>query len=180
MILTPSGQVLTNNHLIRDATQITATMPGRGTTYQATVVGADSTADVALLQLHGVSGLPTVPLADPATTTVGQPIVAIGNAHGLGGTPVATKGTVSAEDQTVNVLTDTGPSEHLTGLLQVTASVTPGCSGGPLVDGAGQVVGMDTAAVLPQGSQTSTTGYAIPLARAEQVVTSLRAGASGS
>ncbi|HZD64679.1 MAG TPA: trypsin-like peptidase domain-containing protein [Acidimicrobiales bacterium] len=176
MVLTPSGQVVTNDHLIRNATLITIAIPGRGHLYRAAVVGADPAADVALLQIHGVSGLPTVPLGG-STTTVGQPIVAIGNAHGAGGTPAATEGVISAEGQRVNAITRAGTVEHLSGLLQTTALSAPGISGGPLVSSSGQVVGMDTAALAPPpGQPASRVGFAIPSQEVAQVVAQLRAG----
>ena len=101
MILTSSGEVLTNNHVIEGATSIRVTIPGSGDTYSATVVGADPTHDVALIQLEGASGLTPVTLGASSDLRVGERLVAIGNAFGRGGTPSISTGTVSALDQTI-------------------------------------------------------------------------------
>ena len=146
MILTTSGQVLTNNHVIAGATSITVTIQGRPGSYKATVVGADPTDDVALLQVQGVSGLPTVTLGDSSDLVLGQEVVAIGNALGQGGSPSVTEGAISALDRSITVGGGLGGAEHLTGLIQMDAPIQPGDSGGPLVDSSARVVGMITAA----------------------------------
>ncbi|MGZ6840495.1 MAG: S1C family serine protease, partial [Frankiaceae bacterium] len=87
MVLTSSGEVLTNNHVIEGATSITATDVGSGQTYTASVVGYDPSEDVAVLQLTGASGLQTVTIGDSSAVRVGQRVVGIGNAGGTGGTP---------------------------------------------------------------------------------------------
>ncbi|HET9117522.1 MAG TPA: trypsin-like peptidase domain-containing protein, partial [Pseudonocardiaceae bacterium] len=135
IVLTPSGEVLTNNHVINGATTITATDVGNGQTYPATVVGYDRSHDIAVLQLQGASGLQTASIGDSSTVAVGDQIAAIGNAGGRGGTPSAAAGTVSALDQMITVSDEfTGDSEQLAGLIQVAADVQPGDSGGPLVN----------------------------------------------
>jgi S1-C subfamily serine protease len=87
IVLDPSGHVLTNNHVINGATSITVTDIGNGQTYPATVLGYDSTHDIAVLQLQGASGLATALIGDSGTVDVGEEIAAIGNAGGRGGTP---------------------------------------------------------------------------------------------
>jgi S1-C subfamily serine protease len=164
-VLSPSGEVLTNNHVISGATNITVTDIGNGQTYPATVVGYDRNHDVAVLQMQGASGLQTASIGDSNAVTVGDEIAAIGNAGGVGGTPSIAGGTVSALDQAVTVSDDTtGSSEQLSGLIQVAADVQPGDSGGPLVNTAGQVVGVDTAGSAGSRSQSSGgEGMAIPI-----------------
>ncbi|MGB9279178.1 MAG: trypsin-like peptidase domain-containing protein [Pseudonocardiaceae bacterium] len=167
IVLSPSGEVLTNNHVISGATSIDVTDIGNGQTYPATVVGYDRGHDIAVLQLQGASGLQVASMGDSDAVAVGDEIAAIGNAGGVGGTPSIASGTVSALDQVVAVSDDTtGSSEQLAGLIQVAADVEPGDSGGPLVNTAGQVVGVDTAGSRPTGSRFQTSGaegMAIPI-----------------
>ena len=181
MLLTSSGEVLTNNHVIANATTIRVTIVGRAGSHPAKVIGADPSDDVALIQIEGVSGLPTVTLADSASLKVGQGIVAIGNALGQGGTPTVSDGMISALDRSI-VAGDFGSdSERLTGLIQTDAQISPGDSGGPLVNSTGQVVGMITAAATADPSQqTSTVGYAITSGAALSVVNQIRAGHASS
>jgi S1-C subfamily serine protease len=179
MILTSSGEVLTNHHVVEGSTTIKVTIPGRSGTYSATVVGVSPSADVALIQIQGVSGLPTVTLANSSTLSVGQPVVAIGNALGQGGAPSVTQGTITALDQTITASSDNGSSEQLSGLIQSDAPISPGDSGGPLANASGQVIGMITAGEargFRRGGTTSTVGYAIPASSAVSVVNEIRAG----
>src|SRR5712691_7920525 len=145
MIITSSGEVLTNNHVVDGSTSISVTIAGHAGTYTAHVIGVSPTADVALIQIEGVSGLPTVTLADSSSVKAGDPVVAIGNALGAGGTPSATQGQVTAVDQTITASEGSGRSEVLSGLIQEDASISPGDSGGALVNSSGQVIGMITA-----------------------------------
>jgi S1-C subfamily serine protease len=177
IVLDASGEVLTNNHVINGATNITATDIGTGQTYPATVVGYDRSHDIAVLKLQGASGLQTASLGDSSGVAIGDEIAAIGNAGGRGGTPSIVGGTVSALDQTVTVSDDTGGSEQLAGLIQVAADVQPGDSGGPLVNTAGQVIGVDTAGSA--GSQLESSGgdgLAIPINDAIAINTQIETG----
>jgi len=180
MVLTPGGQVLTNNHVVADETSITVRSVTSGKTYSASVVGYDATDDVALIQLKGASGLPTITPAKPGPLLIGQPVVAIGNALGQGGTPTATGGVVAAVNQTVTA-TDQGQNpETLHGMIQTNAQIQPGDSGGPMVNPSGQVVGMDTAATtngggLQQATNTSA-GFAIPIDTALTIAHEIAAG----
>lgn len=164
MIITSTGEVVTNNHVIAGATSITVTIGGGTKTYTATVIGTDAAKDIALLQIQGVSGLPTVTFGNSAQVQVGDSVVAIGNALALGSTPTVTTGIVSAEGRTITAENDSGGTETLTGLLQTDAAINPGNSGGPLVDSAGQVIGMDTAAAssAQAGTSAQNIGFAIP------------------
>ena len=177
IVISSSGEVLTNNHVINGATSISVTDIGNGQTYPATVVGYDRSHDIAVLQLQGASGLQTASIGDSSGVVVGDAIAAIGNAGGRGGTPSITGGTVSALNQTVTVSDDTGGSEQLAGLIQVAADVQPGDSGGPLVNTAGQVIGVDTAGsagsrLRPSGGE----GLAIPINDAIAISTQIEAG----
>ena len=179
IILTSDGQVLTNNHVVEGSNSIKVTIQGRSGTYTANVLGVDPTADVALIKIQGVSGLPTATVADSSTVSVGQSVVAIGNALGQGGTPSATQGQVTALNQDITASTGPGNAEQLTGLIESDAPISPGDSGGPLVNSSGQVIGMITAGES-QGFRdtTSTVGYAIPSNTAISVVNQIRSGKS--
>ena len=157
MVLTSNGEVLTNNHVIDGATSISVTDIGNGHTYKATVVGYDKTKDIAVLQLQNASGLQTVTFGDSSTVTVGQQVVAIGNAEGKGGQPSVVTGSVTALNQSITA-SDEGSasnSEQLSGLIQTNAPIQPGDSGGPLVNSAGQVIGIDTAASTSSATPTA-------------------------
>jgi S1-C subfamily serine protease len=180
VILTSTGEVLTNNHVVSGSTSITVTIAGHSGTYTAHVVGVDPTKDVALIQIEGVSGLPTATLADSSTLQVGEPIVAFGNALGQGGTPTETAGSVVALNQSLTASDGTG-SELLTGMVQIDSSISPGDSGGPVVNSAGQVVGMITAGQSAGRMSTATTvGFAIPTNTALTVVNQIRSGQASS
>jgi S1-C subfamily serine protease len=180
IVLTSNGLILTNNHVIDEATKISVTDIGNGKTYSATVVGYDNAHDVALLQLQGASGLTTAKLSSSAAS-VGQAVVAIGNAGGAGGTPTSAGGSVTSLDQSITASDElTQRDEHLTGLIEVNANVEAGDSGGPLVNAAGQVVGMDTAA--SEGFNFSTQGnqgFAIPISYAQSIAKDIESGKEG-
>ncbi len=164
MVVTPSGEIFTNNHVIESETSLRVTDVGNGRTYTATVVGYDATADVAVLQLTGASHLRTVTFASVPVRTR-EAVVAIGNAGGKGGAPTAVSGTVTGVDQKVTAEdAQSGRTEHLSGLVRTSVPIQAGDSGGPLVDSAGAVVGMDTAgtASVPATSR-SAKGFAVPI-----------------
>ena len=174
MMLTSTGEVLTNNHVIRGETDLRVIDPSTGKSYAATVLGYSVTRDVAVLQIKGVSHLHTVALGNSSTVKVGQKVTAVGNAQGRGGKPASAPGKVTAVKQSITASDDTGVSEQLTGLIQTNAALEPGDSGGPLLNAAGRVIGMDTAASAGFAFQSSHEGYAIPinqaLALAKQIV----------
>lgn len=180
MLLTSTGEVLTNNHVIDGALQISVQLTTTGHTYAATVVGTDRVDDVAVIQIQGVSGLPTVPLGDSSTARVGDQVVALGNALGLNGPPSASQGSIVALNQSI-VATDpgAGTSESLTGLIQIDARLQPGDSGGPLVDAGARVIGMDTAASA-RVRFSSPAGFAIPINKALSLASSIVAGTLNS
>jgi S1-C subfamily serine protease len=177
MVLTSSGVVLTNNHVIRDATAIRVVVPTTGRSFTAKVVGYDASDDVAILQASGASNLKTIPLGDSSTLNAGQSVQALGNAGGTGSLRPAS-GTVTGVDRAITVSDDQGGSESLKGMIETNAEVQPGDSGGPLMNAAGQVVGMDTAASVGNGFEQAATsdGYAIPINKAMSIAQQIMRG----
>lgn len=174
VVLTSDGLVVTNNHVVEGATEITVTLGTTGETYPATVVGTDATADVAVLQLQDASGLATAVLDDDARgVAVGDAITAVGNAEG-GGVLLAAAGTVTGVEASITTQAEgVSSGESLTGLIEVDADVVSGDSGGPLLDDEGEVVGITTAA---SSGSSDITGYAIPVDDVLDVVTQIVAG----
>ena len=180
-ILTSDGEVLTNNHVVDGSTSISVSIQGRSTIYKAHVIGVAPARDVALIQIEGVSGLPTVNIAGSSSVKVGDPVVAIGNALGAGGAPSVTTGNVTALDQTITASEGGAQSEQLVGMIESNAPIQPGDSGGAIVNSAGQVVGMITAGdVQGLSSQTSTVNYSVPTDTAIQYVNKIRSGEASS
>ena len=186
IVLTSTGEVVTNNHVIDGATTISVTDVGNGKTYSASVVGYNRTKDIAVLQLHGASGLNTATIGNSSSVSVGEDIVGIGNAGETGGTPSAAGGTVTALNQSITA-SDEGDSssEQLTGLIQTNADIQPGDSGGSLVDTSGDVLGIDTAASAgfsfqSSGQSSGNQGYAIPINEAITIAQQIEAGTSSS
>jgi S1-C subfamily serine protease len=175
MVLTSTGQVLTNYHVVEGAGTITVKVASTGQSFPATVVGTDPSADVALLELTGASGLTTVK-ADDEQAQVGDAVTAVGNAGGTG-TLTAAAGTISSLTASVTAASDgSSGSETLSSMIETTADVVSGDSGGPLFDAEGEVVGIDTAASV----RGRIDGYAIPIARALAVVEQIRSGTETS
>jgi S1-C subfamily serine protease len=181
MVISSDGLVLTNNHVIDQATSVSATLVVSGKQYTAQVLGYDSTDDVALLQLQGASGLKTVSLGDSGQVKVGQHILALGNAGGRGGLPSTAQGTVQGLNRTIQASdSSAGTQETLHGMIQTNAPIQEGDSGGPLINSAGQVIGMNTAANASRGfspdQSGATTGFAIPVAHAISITNQIAAG----
>jgi len=186
IVLTSSGEILTNNHVIDGATTISVTDVGSGKTYSASVVGYSRSKDIAVLQLHGASGLQTATIGDSSMASVGENVVGIGNAGGTGGTPSAAGGTVTALNQSITASDDgDGSSEQLTGLIETNADIQAGDSGGSLVNSAGEVIGVDTAASAgfsfqSSGQSAGNQGYAIPINEAISIAKQIEAGSTSS
>jgi S1-C subfamily serine protease len=184
MVLTSSGEVLTNNHVIEGATSIKVTVVSTGATYTAKVVGTDPSDDVAVLQLQGASGLQTAKIDNSSDVSVGDAVTAVGNAGGVGGTPSAAKGSVVALNQTLTASNENGSNpETLTGMIEINAPVVSGDSGGPLYDSHNDVVGMDTAASANFGAGAGagqTVAYAIPISKALSIADKIEAGQASS
>jgi S1-C subfamily serine protease len=165
MILSPSGLVLTNNHVIDGATYVKVSLAGNPRqSYTARVLGYDSTDDVALLQLTGASGLATVNFGNSSQVRVGTPVLALGDAEGRGRVTPA-RGDISGLDRSIQASDEgSGRTEDLSHMLQTNAQIQQGDSGGALANSAGQVIGMITAASTGSGGQPGgTMGFAIPI-----------------
>jgi S1-C subfamily serine protease len=180
-IVNSNGEILTNNHVVDRSTSIQVTMTGHSQTYTAHVIGVDPSADIAVIQVDGVSGWPTVSFASSSSVKVGDAIVALGNALGHGGTPDVSQGSVTALDQTITASEGGSKSEQLSGMIQSDATIYPGDSGGPIVNSSGQVIGMITAGDV-QGfrSSASNVNYAIPSDTILRVVNQIRSGQASS
>jgi len=180
MVLTSSGVVLTNNHVIKGATTIKVIIPSTHRSYTASVLGYDVSDDVALLQLKGAKNLKTVTVGNSSKVKTGQVVTAVGNAGGTGVLTSAT-GRITALAQTITANDGDGSSEQLVGLIETNAALQPGDSGGPLEDASRHVLGMDTAAssgfiVQSQGNQA----YAIPINKALTIAKQIEAGHSST
>ena len=181
MIVTPSGEVVTNNHVVEGASKVSVKIAGHSGSYAARVIGTDAKADVAVLQIEGITGLPTVTLGNSSSVAVGDAVVAIGNALDLPGAPSVTEGTISALDRSVTAGAPNGATEHLTGMLQTDAPISSGDSGGPLLNAAAQVIGMDTAAAgSGSGATVSNVAFAIPVDTVTSVADQIVAGHAGN
>ena len=190
MVISSSGLVLTNNHVITDTTGLHATVVSTGQSFPAKWLGYDSAADVAVIQLVGAHGLKTIPIGNSTTVRLGDDVVALGNANGQGGAP-AVVGSITGLNRTINASdSGAGTSETLHGMLETNAGIVPGDSGGPLATAGGKVIGMNTAALASGnfGHPAQSVGFAIPIDTAltiakkiinGQVSSTIRIGATG-
>jgi S1-C subfamily serine protease len=181
IVLTPNGEVLTNNHVINGATSVKVRDVGNGRTYTAKVAGYSATKDIAVLQLQGASGLTTATLGDSSQVRTGDKVVAIGNALGRNGTPSVAKGSVTGLDRSITASDEgSGTSEQLTGLIRSNAPIQPGDSGGPLTNTHGQVIGIDTAgssgSTQLSSTSSATQAFTIPINEALNVARQIEAG----
>ena len=148
--------IITNNHVVEDAVSITVTFAD-GNTYDAEVLGSDASTDLAVLSADApTSEYYPLEIVSSSTVSVGDYVVAIGSPYGLAGT--MTTGIVSSLDRTVTISDDTGGSYDITGLIQTSAPINSGNSGGPLMTYDGQVIGITTAIV----SNSDGLGFAVP------------------
>ena len=163
-IIDPSGLIVTNNHVIANAEEITVTLSD-DTTLRAQVVGRDPVTDLALLKVEPKGPLPAAQWGDSGKTKVGDWVLAIGNPFGLGGS--VTSGIISATARDIR----SGPYDDY---LQTDASINRGNSGGPMFNLAGEVIGINTAIYSPSGGSIGI-GFAIPTALAQPIVEQLKA-----
>jgi S1-C subfamily serine protease len=185
IVISSDGKVLTNNHVIRGATRISATDVGNGQTYNAKVVGYDPSHDVAVLQLQDASGLATAKIGDSSKLSVGDAIVGVGNAGGTGAAPTYAGGSVTGLGKSITATDELGgTSEQLSNLIQVNADIQPGDSGGPVVDSDGSVVGMITAGSgfsgFGFGGAAAGDAYAIPIDDASKLAVQMIGGHGSS
>jgi S1-C subfamily serine protease len=165
-VLSKDGYIVTNNHVVDGATDITVALDD-GKTEKATVVGSDPRADLAVLHINRTDLTPLA-LGDSDKIQVGDSVVAIGNALDLGAEPTVTGGLISAKGRTI-----TEPNGAvLVDLFQTDAAISPGNSGGPLLDMTGHVVGINTA-VAGEGQNI---GFAIAINRASELIDQLQKG----
>ena len=177
MILSSSGLVLTNNHVIDGATSVVARLVDSGRRYQAQVLGYDDTDDVALLQLRDAAGLATVNFGNSAQVSLGTAVLALGNADGRGGATLA-PGIINALNRSIQASDQgSGTTEYLYHMMQTNAAIQQGDSGGALANNAGQVIGMITAAdTASPGTLGNTIGFAIPINNALGIARQIAAG----
>jgi S1-C subfamily serine protease len=166
------GYIVTNNHVVEGGQQIKVALPD-GRTYDAKLVGRDPPSDLAVIKIEPRAGeqLPTLPIGDAAALRVGEWVVAIGNALGLEGGPTVTAGVVSALGRDV-----TEPNGYtLENVVQTDAAINPGNSGGPLLNMAGQIVGINTlgAGRLQSGYQAQGINFAISTTTARPIIDDL-------
>ena len=182
MVISRDGLVLTNNHVINGSNSIhvRAAVASGSREYTATVVGYDATHDVALLKITAPN-LQPVSVGNSDQVKLGTPVVALGNAEGQGGLPRAAAGLVNSLNKTIDPTDEsTGATETLHNMLQTTADIVSGDSGGPLANGAGQVIGMTTANASSSQGSSSVLGYAIPINTALDVAHQIAAGQRSS
>lgn len=177
MVISSDGTALTNNHVVAGTSDLTAHFGAAGRTYKVTVLGVDPSQDVAVIRLDGAKGLPVAPLENSGVVNLGDDVTAEGNALGSNGAPVVVTGQVISLDETITVLSEGNQTSNtLAGLIQFNAPIQPGDSGGPLLNGNGHVIGMDTAASPTQGNQGAAFGAAIPIDTAIGVAHQILAG----
>ncbi len=164
-IISSAGQVVTNAHVVENATDIQV-MLYDGSVLEAELVQQDPTRDLAVLQIEG-EDLPAARLGLSADVEVGDEVLAIGNALGLGDTPTVTTGIVSALERELQL-----SGSRLTRLIQTDAAINPGNSGGPLVNATGEVIGVNTAIA----GNAEGIGFAISIDHARPVIETLQTG----
>jgi putative serine protease PepD len=173
VIISADGEILTNNHVIAGGGDVHVRFSGNTEPTPATVVAADPNNDLALLRVDVGADLPAATFADPASIHIGEPVVAIGFALDLDGDPTVTSGIVSAIGRTLSI----SETEALDGLIQTDAAISSGNSGGPLVNAAGQVIGINTAVAESNAQRAATNvGFAIGVGEVLDVLENLRAG----
>lgn len=168
IIVTSDGYILTNKHVINGASKVTVVLDD-GTTYEnVKVVATDPLNDVAYLKIDDVSDLTAATLGDSKTVTVGQQVIAIGNALGQYQNTV-TAGIVSGTGRSVTASDGTSHAETLSDMIQTDAAINSGNSGGPLVNAAGEVIGINTAT----STSAENMGFAIPISSAKGMLSQL-------
>jgi S1-C subfamily serine protease len=179
MVVTPSGEVLTNNHVIENAGRIRVRIGESGSSHSAKVLGYNVKEDIALLKVDGVSNLKTV--ATDTSPSVGESVVAVGNGGGRGATSDVSSGSVTALGEAITISDVTGGGQRLTNLIRINAPLQPGDSGGPLVDNDGEVIGVNTAASSGgfRLRSSSSEGYAVPIRTALTVADQIQSGQGG-
>ena len=176
MIVTSDGYVLTNKHVIEGARSISVILDD-GTTYEdVELVGSDPLNDVAFLKIKNAKDLPTVTLGDSKTINAGQQVIAIGNALGQYQNTI-TSGIISGTGRSLTAYSsDMSSYENLTDMIQTDAAINAGNSGGPLVNAAGEVIGINTAT----SSDADGIGFAIPISSVKGMLKNLIASGNAT
>ncbi len=160
-IINKDGYILTNHHVIENASEVIVTLSEGKKEYNAEVIGQDKNLDIALIRIHSDNGLPVATLGDSDDLKIGEWVMAIGNPFGLGGS--VTAGIVSQKGRVIGA----GPYDNF---IQTDASINPGNSGGPLFNTRGEVVGINTAIIA--GGQG--IGFATPINMVKEVLMQLK------
>lgn len=163
IIVDSSGHILTNNHVVQSARQITVSL-STGQSFKAQIIGTDPSTDLAVIKIEA-TGLQPAKLGDSSVLQVGEDVIAIGHALGLPGGPTVSTGVVSALDRSIQV----DRQSTADGLIQTDAAINPGNSGGPLANHRGEVIGVNTA-IIPQ---SQGIGFAININDAKFVMAHL-------
>ncbi|HUP03922.1 MAG TPA: trypsin-like peptidase domain-containing protein [Bryobacteraceae bacterium] len=163
-IIKPTGEILTNNHVVNGARELTVTLANKKV-YKARVVAKDESVDLALIKIDATEKLPVLPLGNSDALVVGQKVLAIGNPFGFDGT--LTTGIVSSLNRSIQ----TDETHNLEGMIQTDAAINPGNSGGPLFDSHGNVIGINTAIYGSQGSVG--VGFATPISKAKAMLSEI-------
>ena len=175
IIVSSDGEILTNNHVVEDATKVLVRLAGATSAIRAEVLATDAGNDMALIKLIDASGLTAATFADASSIAVGDPVVAVGYALALDGGPSVTAGIVSALNRTI-----TDESGALNGLIQTDAAISSGNSGGPLINMNGEVIGINTAVANGGASSAANNiGFAISVAEVQRVSKILQEKSNG-
>ena len=164
VIISPDGYIVTNNHVVQDADRIEVTLNDKRT-YSAKVVGLDPSSDLAVIKIDE-KNLPTVPFGNSDNVKVGEWVLAVGNPFNL--TSTVTAGIVSAKARNIHILPDPAGGSALESFIQTDAAVNPGNSGGALVNGNGELVGVNAAIASGTGYYTGYS-FAIPVSIVKKV-----------
>ncbi|MGH7732668.1 MAG: S1C family serine protease, partial [Gemmatimonadales bacterium] len=177
IVVTADGDVVTNDHVVDGASSVTVEVAGSGGTFPATVVYEEPLEDLAVLHLSGATGLVPAVLGDSTRVAVGDGVLAIGFALALSGAPSVTSGIVSAVGRAVPSTTASGLSFTMKDMIQTDAAVSSGNSGGPLVDDAAEVIGINTLVAVSSGAVTAQNiGFAVPSATIAELLAAHRSG----
>jgi len=177
VVISRDGRIVTNDHVVSGASSITVTLNGAKKPLKASLVGASEQNDLALLKIDSSVTVTPATIGDSSKVVVGDEVLAVGYALGLTGGPSVTDGIISAKGRQVTTEASGGTAVTLTGMLQTDAAISSGNSGGPLVNAAGQVIGINTAvAASSSGNTAQNIGFAITAASLKKLLPQLERG----